>query len=74
MTRPPTIVSGNERRPPISAAASTVTVSDVPLPTETPMIGARTPASPAQGAADTPVDGSDPPDPPAERGERPRPF
>ena len=48
MTIPPASVSGNERRPPISAAASTVTVSSVALSTDTPMIGAsRTPANPA---------------------------
>jgi hypothetical protein len=48
MTIPPSNVSGNERSPPISAAASTVTVSASPLPSDTPMIGAsNTPASPA---------------------------
>ena len=48
MTMPPASVSGNERKPPINAAASTATVSTVPLPIATPMIGASsTPANPA---------------------------
>ncbi len=48
ITIPPTNVSENERSPPISAAASTVTISTCPFPIDTPMIGAsKTPANPA---------------------------
>jgi hypothetical protein len=52
MIIPPANVSGNERRPPINAAAITVTVRTVPVSSDTPMIGAsNTPANPDSAPA-----------------------